>query len=212
MRLDESRRTEPLDEQLCAQATAGDRVAEEALVVRYNRLVRICARPYFLAGGDSEDLIQEGMMGLLTAVREYDPERGASFRTFAEICIKHRLVSAIKAAARDKHTPLNNYVPFETPLFNGNGGQFGYGLQGYRSLNDPEEIFLNRESFQERVRALEGQLSSFEARILRLYLSGLSYSEIAAEVTKSPKSVDNAVQRIRRKLAQHSSFGGISTC
>lgn len=209
MRLDEPRRRELSDEELCIQAAAGDRMAEEALVVRYNRLVRICARPYFLAGGDSEDLMQEGMMGLLAAVREYNPERGAGFHTFAEICIKNRLVSAIRAAARDKHTPLNNYVSFETPLFNGNGNQYNYGVQGH-VLNDPEEIFLNREAFRERVQTLEGQLSGFEVCILRLYLNGLSYSEIAAEVNRSPKSVDNAVQRIRRKLAQRLSSGDIS--
>lgn len=107
------------DEDLCARAKRGDRNAEEALVVRYTRTVRVCARPYFLAGGDSEDLIQEGMVGLLHAIREYDPDREASFRHYAQVCIQNRLISAIKAAARDKHTPLNNYVSFETPLFDG---------------------------------------------------------------------------------------------
>ena len=199
----------PSDEALCAQAAAGDRRAEEALVVRYNRLVRMCARPYFLAGGDSEDLIQEGMVGLLSAIREYNPEKAASFRTYAEVCIKNRLFSAVKAAARDKHTPLNNSVSFETPLFSGTGERFACGTSSQQA-EDPEEIFLNREAFRERMEALHGQLSSFEAGILRLYLKGLSYSEIAAEVKKSPKSVDNAVQRIRRKLAQQSSSGDIS--
>ena len=103
------------DEELCTRAAAGDRGAEEALVLRYNRLVRMCARPYFLAGGDSEDLIQEGMVGLLTAIREYDPDKSVAFRSYAEVCIKNRLLSAIKAAARGKHTPLNNSVSFETP-------------------------------------------------------------------------------------------------
>ena len=200
---------EPSDEFLCAQAAAGDRRAEETLVVRYNRLVRMCARPYFLAGGDSEDLIQEGMVGLLGAIREYDPDKAASFRTYAEVCVKNRLFSAVKAAARDKHTPLNNSVSFETPLFSGSGERFACGTPG-RQAEDPEEIFLSREAFRERMKALHGQLSGFEANILRLYLNGLSYSEIAAEVNKSPKSVDNAVQRIRRKLAQHSSSGDFS--
>ena len=190
-------------------AASGDRIAEEALVMRYHRLVRICARPYFLAGGDSEDLIQEGMVGLLAAIREYDSGKAASFRTFAEVCIKNRLISVIKAAARDKHIPLNNYVSFETPLFSGNGDHYAYGAAD-QLQEDPEAILLGREAFQERMRALEGQLSGFEASILRLYLNGLSYSEIAAEVNKSPKSVDNAVQRIRRKLAQHHSFGDFS--
>ena len=197
------------DEVLCGRAAAGDRMAEEELVIRYNRLVRICARPYFLAGGDSEDLIQEGMVGLLAAIREYDPRKAASFRTYAEVCIKNRLLSAVKAAARDKHTPLNNSVSFETPLFGGNGNGYAYRAPG-RQTADPEEIFLSRESFRERMEALMGQLSGFEANVLRLYLNGLSYSEIAAEVDKSPKSVDNAVQRIRRKLAQQFSSGDVS--
>ena len=197
------------DEALCGMAAAGDRVAEERLVIRYNRLVRMCARPYFLAGGDSEDLIQEGMVGLLAAIREYDPSKAAAFRTYAEVCIKNRLRSAVKAAARDKHTPLNNSVPFEPPLFDGKGEQYAYHAP-VRQLEDPEEIFLSRESFRERMEALMGQLSGFEANVLRLYLTGLSYSEIAAEVKKSPKSVDNAVQRIRRKLAQQSSSGDVS--
>ena len=197
------------DEVLCGRAAAGDRVAEERLVIRYNRLVRVCARPYFLAGGDSEDLIQEGMVGLLAAIREYDPSKAASFRTYAEVCIKNRLLSVIKAAARDKHTPLNNSVSFETPLFCGNGDRYAYRAS-VQHLEDPEEIFLSREAFRERMEALMGQLSGFEANVLRLYLTGLSYSEIAAEVKKSPKSVDNAVQRIRRKLAQHFSCGDVS--
>ena len=198
-----------MDEQLCHAVALGDRTAEEVLVLRYNRTVRMCARPYFLAGGDSEDLIQEGMVGLLAAIREYDPSKAASFRTYAEVCIKNRLISAIKAAARDKHTPLNNSVSFETPLFSGNGDRFAYHAPG-RQVEDPEEIFLSRESFRERMETLMGQLSGFEASVLRLYLNGLSYSEIAAEVNKSPKSVDNAVQRIRRKLAQQSSSGDVS--
>ena len=209
MKADHTRQSERADEALCTLAASGDRIAEEALVMRYHRLVRICARPYFLAGGDSEDLIQEGMVGLLAAIREYDSGKAASFRTFAEVCIKNRLISVIKAAARDKHIPLNNYVSFETPLFSGNGDHYAYGAAD-QLQEDPEAILLGREAFQERMRALEGQLSGFEASILRLYLNGLSYSEIAAEVNKSPKSVDNAVQRIRRKLAQHLSSGEVS--
>ena len=209
MKADHFQSSEPDDETLCLLAASGDRQSEETLVVRYNRLVRICARPYFLAGGDSEDLIQEGMVGLLAAIREYDPGRAASFRTYAEVCIKHRLLSVVKAAARDKHTPLNNSVSFETPLFDGKGDGYAYRAPG-RQWEDPEEIFLSREAFRERMEALMGQLAGFEANVLRLYLNGLSYSEIAAEVNKSPKSVDNAVQRIRRKLAQQTSSGDVS--
>ena len=196
------------DEALCKQAAEGDHIAEETLVVRYNRLVRVCARPYFLAGGDSEDLIQEGMLGLLTAIREYVPDRGAAFQTYAAACIRNRLLSAVKAAARNKHTPLNNAISFEAPLFDGNldGSMPTHSAHA----SNPEEVFLNREAQAERMAWLKDQLSGFEAKVLRLYLCGLSYSEIAAEVNKSPKSVDNAVQRIRRKLEQRTEFGVIS--
>lgn len=197
------------DEDLCNRVALGDRDAEEALVRRYTRMVRMCARPYFLAGGDSEDLIQEGMVGLLHAIREYDPGREASFRHYAQVCIQNRLISAIKAAARDKHTPLNNYVSIETPLFDGFTIHDTCGTD-HRRLENPEDTLIGREEVQERMNVLQDGLSGLEARVLRLYLSGLSYSEIAAEVKRSPKSVDNAVQRIRRKLARHFSTGDVS--
>lgn len=111
--------TERSDSELAELAKAGDRAAEEALVVRFGRVVRACARPLFLMGGDSEDLVQEGMVGLLAAIREYDPERKVSFRAYAEVCIRNRLLSAVKAASRDKHTPLNSYVPLDPALFDG---------------------------------------------------------------------------------------------
>lgn len=199
----------PSDECLCVRSKSGDRSAAEELVLRYNRVVRVCARPYFLAGGDSEDLIQEGMLGLWNAIREYDPRREVSFRTYAETCIRNRLRSAIKAAARDKHSPLNNSVSFETPLFDGFAVHDICGRE-YRCLENPEDTLIGQEEVRERMNVLKGQLSGFEAKILGLYLEGLSYSEIAAEVKRSPKSVDNAVQRVRRKVAQHFSSGDVS--
>ena len=197
------------DEALCSLAASGDRIAEEALVMRYNRLVRVCARPYFLAGGDSEDLIQEGMVGLLNAIREYDPGKGSSFRTYAETCIRNRILSAIRAAARDKHTPLNHYVSYETPLLDGNTDSYPLSASRQPQQN-PEDMLISREERRERLGTLKGQLSGFEAQILDLYLRGLTYVEIASEVDRSPKAVDNAVQRIRRKVAQHLSSGDFS--
>lgn len=196
------------DEALCGLAAQGDPLAEEALVIRYRQLVRACARPYFLAGGDSEDLIQEGMVGLLKAVREFDSSRPSSFRTFAETCIRNRLYTAIKAAGGGKHTPLNHSLSFETPLFQGNSDRYAYS--DLSCLEDPEALLIGREAYQERLNELKGQLSGFEANVLERYLCGLSYAEIADEVDRSPKSVDNAVQRIRRKLAQQISSGDIS--
>ncbi len=185
-------KNELTDEILCSMVANGDRIAEETLVMRYMRLARACARPYFLAGGDSEDLLQEAMVGLLKAIREYDREREVTFRTFAEVCVKNRIRSAVTAAARDKHAPLNYSVPMEEqPLLERD------------HLSDPEEVFINREEEAERLESLNRKLSPLEQRILSLYLHGFSYREIGEQVGRTDKSVDNAVQRIRRKVADH---------
>ena len=195
------------DETLCRLAASGDRVAEERLVMRYNRLVRMCARPYFLAGGDSEDLTQEGMVGLLKAVREYDASKEASFRTFAEICIRNRLYSVLRAAARDKHMALNQSVPLDTPFFDANSYTSGTSDLTQR---DPEAYLIDREHTAALLSGVRKQLSEFEAKILGYYLDGLSCREIAETVGKPPKSVDNAVQRIRRKVARQLLSGDLS--
>jgi RNA polymerase sporulation-specific sigma factor len=195
------------DEELCQQASEGDRYAEEILVTRYTRLVRSCARPFFLIGGDSEDLTQEGMIGLMNAVREYDPDKEASFRTFAEICIRNRLYSVLRSATRDKHSPLNQSVPLDTPFFDSNSYTSGTSDLAQRS---PEEFLIDREHTQSLLSGVRKQLSEFEAKILGYYLDGLSCREIADTVGKPPKSVDNAVQRIRRKLAQQFISGDFS--
>lgn len=189
------------DENLCAMAADGSREAEEILVTRYNRLVRTCARPYFLIGGDSEDLTQEGMVGLIKAVREYDATKEASFRTFAEICIRNRLFSVLRAAARDKHSPLNQSVPLDTPFFESNSYTAATRNMAQRS---PEEYIIDREHAESVLSGVRKQLSEFETKILGYYLDGLSCREIAEAVGRSPKSVDNAVQRVRRKVAQYS--------
>ena len=191
------------DEELCGRAAQGDSQAETELVQRYGQLVRACARPLFLAGGDSEDLIQEGMLGLLTAIRGFDPKRDAAFRTFAEICVRSRLITAVRAAQGGKHSPLNRSISFEPPLFD------GINAHPFSSTNveSPEDVVIGREELKERLDALKGQLSELEANILPLYLNGLSCGEIAARVGRSQKSVDNAVQRIRRKVARQFSSG-----
>ena len=195
------------DEALCALAATGVRQAEEVLVTRYNRLVRTCARPFFLVGGDSEDLTQEGMVGLIKAVREYDPAKTASFRTFAEICIRSRLYSVLRAAARDKHMALNQSVPLDTPFFDANSYTSGTSDLTQR---DPEAYLIDREHTAALLSGVRKQLSEFEAKILGYYLDGLSCREIAETVGKPPKSVDNAVQRIRRKVARQLLSGDLS--
>ena len=195
------------DETLCQLVTGGSREAEEALVTRYNRLVRTCARPFFLVGGDSEDLTQEGMVGLIKAVREYDPAKTASFRTFAEICIRSRLYSVLRAAARDKHAALNQSVPLDTPFFDSNSYTSG---TSQLAQQNPEESLIDREHTAALLAGVRKQLSEFEAKILGYYLDGLSCREIAETVGRPPKSVDNAVQRIRRKVARQLLSGDLS--
>ena len=187
------------DEQLCQLSAAGSRQAEEILVARYHRLVRSCARPYFLAGGDSEDLLQEGMFGLIKAMREYDSSRDASFHTFAETCIRRRLYTVLKAANSAKHSPLIQSVPLNPSLFDASSSF---------ALVDPEDLLIDREKAAAMLEEVRKQLSDFENKILGYYLDGLTCREISETVSRPPKSVDNAIQRIRRKVARQ--LGDIS--
>ena len=176
-------------------------------MTRYNRLVRTCARPFFLAGGDSEDLTQEGMVGLIKAVREYDGSKETTFRTFAEVCIRNRLYSVLRAAAREKHQALNQSVSLDTPEFDSHSYTSG---TSHLAQRNPEDHLIDREHTAALLTGVRKQLSEFEAKILGYYLDGLSCREIAETVGKPPKSVDNAVQRIRRKVAQQLLSGEFS--
>lgn len=196
------------DDDIQRRAVSGDRDAEEFLVEKYSRLVRACARPFFLAGGDSEDLIQEGMLGLIYALRDYSPSGGATFKTYAELCIKRRLYSAIKSAAGNKHAPLNDYLPLETPSYDGDRKDEEAILHAY-FRREPEDLLIDKERSDEILSDFSVHLSGLEAEIMGLYLKGLSYLEIAKKIDKPLKSVDNAVQRVRKKLAQLN-YGDIS--
>ena len=182
------------DERLCQLSSEGNRQAEEVLVARYHRLVRSCARPYFLAGGDSEDLLQEGMFGLIKAMREYDSKRDASFHTFAETCIRRRLYSVLKAANSAKHSPLNQSLPLNASFFDASSSF---------AQVDPEDLLIDREKATAMLEEVRKQLSDFEVQVLGYYLDGLTNREISETVNRPPKSVDNAIQRIRRKVAKH---------
>jgi len=184
-----------------------DALAEEELVKRYIRLVRRCARPYFLMGGDSEDLLQEGMLGLVSAIRVYDGTMNTSFRTYAELCIRRRLLTAIKSASRLKHRPINGGLSLDEILSEENTRTAQYA-GAFRRI--PEEQVLARESANEFFHTFSRCLSKFEITILSLYLDGLSYYEMSLEVKRPEKSVDNAVQRIRRKLARYPNLGDFS--
>lgn len=199
------------DSALQKLAADGDSYAEEELVSRYMRLVRICARPLFLAGGESEDLIQEGMFGLLSAVRQYNNEHNASFKTFAEWCIRNRLRSAVKSASSLKHDPLNNRVPLESILSDESQTQAVACAELFQK--SPEEQVLARENkkyTEQLYLSLVSMLSKYEKAVLTYYLEGLSYKEIAKLTGKGDKAVDNVIQRIRRKTAQMLKSGDIS--
>jgi len=194
------------DEYLQNRAVSGDKLAEEQLILRYSRLVKINARPFYLTGGDSEDLIQEGMLGLLAAIREFDSNLNTSFKSYAKLCIRRRLITAIKTASRMKHKPLNDGVSLDAILSDENLTQAAF--LAFRRI--PEEQVLARESADEIFHTFSRCLSKFEAEILDLYLKGLSYSEMAKLQDKPEKSIDNAVQRIRRKLARYLNLGEFS--
>ena len=189
--------TNKSDEELQSLVRAQAPGAEEALAERYVRVVRMCARPYFLIGGDSEDLIQEGMLGLLSAIREYDDVKGASFKTYAEACILNRIRSAVRSDKRLKNAPLNDGVSLDDVL---SDESQSLGANFY--ARSPEEQVLARETDNEFISAYSRCLSKLEAQILSLYLEGLSYEEMAVAAGRDRKAVDNAVQRIRRKLAK----------
>ena len=189
------------DEELCSLSRAGQRQAEDVLATRYHWLVRSCARPYFLIGGDSEDLMQEGMFGLIKAMREFDPQRSPLFRPFAGLCIHQQVCSALRRDASQKNAPLNQSVPLNPSLLNANS---------VFAQVDPERLLIDREKAASLLENTRKQLSAFEEKILGLFLDGLAYGEIAETVGKPIKSVDNAVQRVRRKAAQHIFSGDIS--
>jgi len=187
------------EESLVLAAQKGDGGAAELIVNRYKSFVKLRSKSYFLVGADREDVIQEGMIGLYKAIRDFKPERKVSFKTFAELCITRHIISAVKTATRQKHMPLNSYVS----LSKQDGGVYYYehiGYAGEQESVDPEQIVIEKEN----VIGIEGEidklLSEFEAKVLMHHLNGLSYGKIAACLHKDPKSIDNALQRIKRKL------------
>ena len=189
------------DEQLVALAKAESGEASDELYERYKNIVRGRARPYFLMGADREDLLQEGMIGFFKAVRDYDSAKSTSFRPFAEMCIVRQIFTAIRNATRDKHIPLNNYESLYKPAYEESDKPLIDILSAGSALN-PEELFLRSEYSSLVEKALDEKLTELERRVLDLYLAGMSYSEIAAEVGRGTKAVDNALQRIRKKLEE----------
>ena len=181
------------DEQLIAGIEAGEKAYTDVLIERYKGQVRRQARALYLIGGDSDDLIQEGMLGLFKAIRDYQPEKETSFESFARMCISRQIYSAIQASNRQKHAPLNSYVELFPGLGEGAGEPTG---------KSPEELLIDQESLEGLCEKIRDALSPFEQEILKACLNGQSYTEIAVCLNKPAKSVDNAIQRIRRKLGR----------
>src|SRR2546421_10164200 len=195
---------ELLDLQLVLKARNGDQQALDELIRRYTGFVRLKASSYFLAGGDSEDLIQEGLIGLYKAVRDFSPEL-SSFRSFAELCVTRQIITAIKTATRFKHAPLNTYVSFShTPAGQESEADctLGDALPG-PSVDDPSVCVISTEELQSLVFTLGSGLSQLEADALRLYLEGSSYEDMAEELGCDTKTIDNALQRVKRKILTH---------
>jgi RNA polymerase sporulation-specific sigma factor len=193
------------DLQLVVKARNGSQQALDALMRRYTGFVRLKASSYFLAGGESDDLVQEGMIGLYKAVRDFRADKETSFRSFAELCVTRQIITAIKTATRFKHSPLNTYVSFShTPAGHDSDGEctLGDALPG-PGVNDPAVCVISTEELQSLVFSLGTGLSSLESDALRLYLEGQSYEQMADELGCDTKTIDNALQRVKRKILAH---------
>jgi len=188
------------DEELICLACQGDLIAEEYLINKYKKLVKIKARSYFLIGADTEDIIQEGMIGLYKAVRNYQFKKLSSFKAFAELCITRQIITAIKSATRQKHIPLNSYISLNRPIYNEDSDRTLLDIVDNLSINDPQDLFLNGEKLNNLKVRIKRILSDLERDVLESYLDAKSYQEIAADLGRHVKSIDNALQRIKRKL------------
>ncbi len=192
-----------LDEEIIDETRTGDYKALEYLINKYKGFVRAKARTYFLIGADREDIIQEGMIGLYKAIRDFREDKLSSFRAFAELCITRQIITAIKTATRQKHIPLNSYISLNKPIFDDESDRTLMDIISEDTINDPEEMVINREEFSGIEEKMGEILSGLECEVLGLYLEGKSYQEIAVDLDRHVKSIDNALQRVKRKLEKY---------
>ena len=195
--------TAMLDEELVEDARKGSTQALEYIINKYKNFVRAKARTYFLIGADREDIIQEGMIGLFKAIRDYKEDKLSSFRAFAELCITRQIITAIKTATRQKHIPLNSYVSLNKPVFDEESDRTLMDMLSEASISDPEELLINREDFNNIELKMGEVLSDLELEVVDSYLQGKSYFEISKDLNRQVKSIDNALQRVKRKLEKY---------
>ncbi len=191
------------DEEIALEAKDGDNTALEFLINKYRNFVKAKARSYFLIGADREDIIQEGMIGLYKAIRDFKGDKLSSFRAFAELCITRQIITAIKTATRQKHIPLNSYVSLNKPIYDEDSDRTLLDILSGAKITDPEELMINREEYDDIEFKMGEILSDLEWKVLMLYLEGKSYQEIALELRRHVKSIDNALQRVKRKLERY---------
>ena len=193
------------DEELVELSSGGDKNATEYLLSRYKNAVRAKARMYFLAGADRDDIVQEGMIGLFKAIRDFDITKQASFKSFAELCVRRQIITAIKTATRKKHLPLNSYISLSKPAFLEEGeGSFLDFLSELEEAG-PEDLFISKENAKDMGIKIKESLSKLEKEVLDMYIEGMSYQEIAKVMQRPAKSIDNALQRIKKKLEKPTS-------
>ena len=191
------------DEQLVEQVHLGNTDALDFLISKYPLFVKAKARSYFLVGADREDIIQEGMIGLYKAIRDFKEDKLASFRAFAELCITRQIITAIKTATRQKHIPLNSYVSLDKPIYDEESERTLMDIITSPVIDDPEYLMINREDYRYLEQKMAEVLSELEQQVLIRYLEGQSYNEISEELNRHVKSIDNALQRVKRKLERH---------
>ena len=199
------------DEEIALLAQQGDADASEYLLNKYKNFVRSKARSYFLVGADHEDIVQEGMIGLFKAFRDFRPDKLASFHAFAEICVTRQIITAIKTATRQKHIPLNSYVSLNKPIYEEDSDRTLMDVVSGVKVANPEDMIISREEFVDIENKMNNILSDLEWRVLISYLDGKSYQEIAKELDRHIKSIDNALQRVKRKLEKYIATEGSAT-
>nr|WP_263629653.1 RNA polymerase sporulation sigma factor SigH [Bacillus tianshenii] len=191
------------DEQVVEHVHMGDSEALDYLINKYKNFVRAKARSYFLIGADREDIVQEGMIGLYKAIRDFREDKLTSFKAFAELCITRQIITAIKTATRQKHIPLNSYVSLDKPIYDEESDRTLMDVISGAKVMDPEELIINQEEFDDIEVKMAELLSDLERKVLVLYLDGRSYQEISEDLNRHVKSIDNALQRVKRKLERY---------